>query len=151
MRGLWVVALLAGLFVAGVSAGTLHADATTPSDTTTTEPTTTTATTSTATTAATTTTTKTTVAPPKRKPATPAAQRRRGPCLLVGGVAVLEPGGPARILGPVARGQGRRHTGTGGIAYPAGGSVARVGSIDLHTSACGPKATGSAVVRSVSL
>ena len=176
MRGLWVVALLSGLFVAGVSAGTLRADATTPADTTTTESTTTTATTSTDTTAdtttqaatttvattatvatttptaaTTTTTTKTTAAPPKRKPATPVAQRRRGPCLLVGGVAVLEPGGPARVLGPVARGQGRRHTATGGIAYPAGGSVARVGSIDLHTSACGPKATGSAVVRSVSL
>jgi len=173
MRGLWVVALLAALFVAGMSAGSLHADSTTPAETTTTATTTTVDTTTTAetttaaattteattttavttTTAPATTTVPTTTSAPTTTATTTATTTRRkpapaGPCLSVGGLAVVASGAAARVLGPVARAAPTaRHVVGGGV----GGAVATAASVDLRTTACGPKSTATAVVRSLSL
>ena len=183
MRRIGVVAVLAGLFVAGLSATTIRADPATTSETTTevmtttastdTTTTTTTATTTTetsatttttpattgatttttstttaaATTALTTTTGPTTTATVAKKATKSAAPPISGPCPFVGGIAVLSPGRPARILGPAAQTRRVQKLGGGGVAYPAGGSIATASSVTVTTSRC----AGSALVRSVSL
>src|SRR6266498_2440499 len=156
MRRIGVVAVLAGLFVAGLSATTIRADPATTSETTTevmtttasTDTTTTTTTTTTATTTALTTTTgPTTTATVAKKATKPAAPPISGPCPFVGGIAVLSPGRPARILGPAAQTRRVQKLGGGGVAYPAGGSIATASSVTVTTSRC----AGSALVRSVSL
>jgi hypothetical protein len=173
MRGLWAAGLLVALFVAGMTAGSLRADTTTPAETTTTattttvdttttaetttmatttEATTTTTTVATTTTVPATTTTAATTTAPDTTTTTAATTRRKpapaGPCLSVGGVAVVAPGGAARVLGPVARAAPTaRHVVGGGV----GAAVASAASIDLHTTACGPKSSATATVRSLSL
>ncbi|MEN3342762.1 MAG: peptidoglycan LD-endopeptidase LytH [Actinomycetota bacterium] len=161
MRRIAVLALAAAFFAAGVSAATLRADTTTAADTTTDVTTTgttatgVTATTATTTTGSTTTVVTTTTAPtttaPARKTLSAATRAGARRCLLVGGVALLGPRGPARVLGPAAQAPQGTELRTGAVAYPADASIVAADSIDVRTSGCGRKAGGSAVLRSLSL
>jgi murein DD-endopeptidase MepM/ murein hydrolase activator NlpD len=158
-----MVVLLAGLFAAGMAAATIQANPATPSTTTLDETTTesstdetttvasTNATTVTTTTVGTTTTasTPTTKSPAKAKVVRPVSRPIVVRCLLVGAFAVLEPDRPAWVVGPVAQTSRPTEVGTGGITYPASGSIVTAGSIDLNTRGCGT--SGHADVRALSL
>ena len=153
--------LVAGLFAAGFAAATLRAAPTTDPPTGTTPATstgtasTTTATTTTATATTATTTVATTTAPSTTTTAATALAIGVGPrparCPAVGAVSVLVPRGSSRVVGPLVRSAARRHLGLAAVQYPANGSLVTAASLELSTSGCGRSATGSAVLRSVSL
>jgi murein DD-endopeptidase MepM/ murein hydrolase activator NlpD len=157
-----MVVLLAGLFAAGMATATIQANpvapaGTTPDDTTTEastgETTTTLATTTAATTATATTTTPTatsaTTTAPVKTTVMPATRPIHGRCLFVGAFAVLEPGRPARVLGPVAQAPRPRRAAARSIAYPGDCSIVTASSIDLHTRGC--ETSARAEVRALSL
>jgi murein DD-endopeptidase MepM/ murein hydrolase activator NlpD len=155
-RAAGVVVLLIGVFAAGLAAAGVQAGpvaffvttveatvqlTTTESTVTTAEPPTTTA--------------PTTPVPPAPKGTvvTPTAHRIAGNCLLVGGVALLQPGGGALALGPAAEPPKLEDAGSGGIAFPADGSVVTTAGINLQTDGCtaGRAASGYAGVHALSL
>jgi murein DD-endopeptidase MepM/ murein hydrolase activator NlpD len=155
-RAAGVVVLLVGLFVAGLAAAGGRAGpmgfivttvaatvqlTTTASATTTAEPVTTTAPTTTA------------LPPPTGTVVTPAALRIGGGCPLVGGVALLEPGKPPVVLGPLAEPPRLEDSGSTGIAFPADGSVVTTAGINVQTDGCatGRAPNGYAGVHSLSL
>ena len=176
-----VLPVLAALFVAGVTAEVVPADAmgiaTVPGSATATVPegtiaTSTSATTDsvttasttiapapTATTAAATTetsppaTTGTTTVPAMSTPAvTPVGRVVAGGCLLVGGLALVRPGRLPRVFGPVT-GVRARTLHAGSLVYPADGSIAEAKSVALQSTGCAGQGSrdGTAVLRSLSL
>ncbi len=145
MRGhIGVVALLAGLFAAGVAAAAIPSRSSSPLGVTTdvsTESTTGDTSTAPATTTAAPTVPVTTTTSPleSRTVLVPLTQSIPGRCVSVAVLAVLEPNRPARMLvAPRA----------GVLAYPADGSIVTAASALLRSGRC---ARGSAEVRSLSL
>ena len=145
MRGhIGVVALLAGLFAAGVAAAAIPSRSSSPLGVTTdvsTESTTGDTSTAPATTTAAPTVPVTTTTSPleSRTVLVPLTQSIPGRCVSVAVLAVLEPNRPARMLvAPRA----------GVLAYPADGSIVTAASAVLRSGRC---ARGSAEVRSLSL
>jgi hypothetical protein len=148
------VALACGLFVAGITAGVIHAGPpptppTTTSDTTT-EATTTTdsVSTTTAPVVTTTATVPTTTAVPAATALKPGQSVGSGGCVLVAALVLQQPGVQARVLGPAAYSPRVNRAGAGGVAYPANGSVVSASSIGMHAANC---ANGRVELQSVSL
>ena len=148
------VALACGLFVAGITAGVIHAGPS-PTPPTATGDTTTEATTATDSVATTTTPVVTTTATVPTTTAVPAATALEpgqsvgsGGCVLVAALVLQEPGVQARVLGPAAFSPRVSRAGAGGVAYPASGSILSASSIGMHAANC---ANGSVELHSVSL
>ena len=155
MRGrVGVVALVVGLFAAGLAASAIRAGSTAPP--TTTEETTEAATQETTTTVPTSTGTTTAPSPTTTTiPATVGKTIMAAPapagCLVVAAFALLEPGRPLLVLGRAADAKRTRNVAARSVAYPADGSVVRASSVDLHAAGCADRGNGRADVRSISL
>jgi murein DD-endopeptidase MepM/ murein hydrolase activator NlpD len=144
------VALAFCLFVAGLAAGVIHAGPPLPPTTTgdtTTDPTTEETTTAPAVTT-TTATIPTTTAAQAATAITAGSPIASGGCVLVAAVALLDPDGQTRALGPVAQAPRTHNVDAGSVAYSADASIVTASSISLHAGGC---ADGRVEVRSVSL
>src|SRR3954454_190899 len=150
------VVLLIGMFAAGLAAAGGHAGPVGFVVTTveaTVQLTTTASTTTTAEPASTTAPTTTALPAPTGTVVAPTARRIGGLSLLVGGVALVQSGGSPLVLGPVAEPPRLEDAGSGGIAYPADGSVVTTAGINLRTdgAATGRASNGYESVHSLSL
>ena len=147
------MALACGLFVAGITAGVIHAGPpptppTTIGDTTTEATTTTDSVDDDDTVATTTATVPTTTAAPTATPLEPGQAVGSGGCVLFAAFALQEPGVQARVVGPAAFSPRVKRAGAGGVAYPANGSIFSASSIGMHAANC---ANGRVELHSVSL
>ncbi|HEX7312057.1 MAG TPA: hypothetical protein VF232_12860, partial [Gaiellaceae bacterium] len=142
------------LFVAGITAGVIHAGPlptppTTTGDTTTEAATTTDSVSTTTTSAPTTTATvPTTTAAPAASALKPGQPVRSGGCVVFAAFVLQEPGAQARVLGPAVFSPRAKRAGAGRVAYPANGSIVSASSIGMHAANC---ANGRVELHSVSL
>ena len=147
------MALACGLFVAGITAGVIHAGPppappTTTDDTTTDATTTDSVSTTTTPVVTTTATVPTTTAVPAATALKPGQPVGSGGCVLVAALVLQEPGVQARVLGPAAFSPRVSRAGAGGVAYPANGAIVSASSIGMHAANC---ANGRVELHSVSL